>query len=187
MSMGVWKVSSPLSHFPLARRHLTHLGRVLLTLRHLVDGRPIKPVNESEIVQHATKMRQSGVSSVVVVGVFSAVDTAKITQEEQVKLILQREMPGVDVVCSGHIGRVGLIERENASILNASILRFARRTIRSFERALVELQLNCPLYLTQNDGTIIDADAACHAPIKTFSSGATVCARRPPCNHVGPI
>lgn len=39
--------------------------------------------------------------------------------------------------------------------------------------AIRTLGLSCPLFLTQNDGTIIDADAAEKSPIKTFSSGPT--------------
>lgn len=35
------------------------------------------------------------------------------------------------------------------------------------------LGLSCPLFLTQNDGTVIDADTAMGCPIKTFSSGPT--------------
>lgn len=112
-----------------------------------------------------------------VVGVFSPVDVSDVSQEEQVKRILQREIPNVDVVCSRDIGRVGFVERENASILNASILKFARRTIRGFQKAILDLKLLCPLYLTQNDGTAMDAETARSTPIKTFSSGATVRSR----------
>lgn len=36
-----------------------------------------------------------------------------------------------------------------------------------------QLGLSCPLYLTQNDGTLIDAETAKICPIKTFSSGPT--------------
>jgi N-methylhydantoinase A/oxoprolinase/acetone carboxylase beta subunit len=36
-----------------------------------------------------------------------------------------------------------------------------------------ELQLSCPLYLTQNDGTLTGADEAAKLPIKTFASGPT--------------
>jgi len=35
------------------------------------------------------------------------------------------------------------------------------------------LDLHCALYLTQNDGTLIDAPAAASLPIRTFSSGPT--------------
>ena len=125
-------------------------------------------------MRHVQEIKRKGISAVFVVGVFSPVDVSDVSQEEQVKKILQREIPGVDVVCSRDIGRVGFVERENASILNASILKFARQTIRSFQRAMLDLELFCPLYLTQNDGTVMDAETARSTPIKTFSSGATV-------------
>jgi N-methylhydantoinase A/oxoprolinase/acetone carboxylase beta subunit len=111
---------------------------------------------------------------VVVNGVFSPLDTSESTQEEQVKKILQRCIPGVDVVCSRDIGRVGYLERENAAILNAAILAFGRITISRFQAAVKDLGVDCPLYLTQNDGTVFDAYSASLAPIRTFSSGATV-------------
>lgn len=71
------------------------------------------------------------------------------------------------------VGQLGYLERENATILNTSILKFARATIRSFKLAMRSLGLSCPLFLTQNDGTVIDASAAERCPIKTFSSGPT--------------
>lgn len=125
-------------------------------------------------MRHAEEIKRREISAVVVIGVFSPIDTSEISQEEQVKRILLRELPYLDVVCSRDIGRVGFVERENASILNASILRYARRTIRGFQKAILDLDLACPLYLTQNDGTVMDAETACSTPIKTFSSGATV-------------
>lgn len=71
------------------------------------------------------------------------------------------------------MGTIGFLERENASILNASILRFSEYVIQSFKSALKKLGLNCPLYLTQNDGTIIPAEQVKEIPIVTFSSGPT--------------
>jgi hypothetical protein len=47
------------------------------------------------------------------------------------------------------VGHVRFLERENASILNASIMTFAQRTIRGYKRAMDQLGLKCPLYLTQ--------------------------------------
>jgi len=139
-----------------------------------VDGRRIAEVNEEEVIEHAQRIKESGIQAVVVIGVFSSVDTADATQEEHVKRLLETYVPGVDVVCSRDIGGVGFIERENASILNASMLEFGRKTIHSFEMAIAALGIDCPVYLTQNDGTVIDMHMAARTPIKTFSSGATV-------------
>lgn len=71
------------------------------------------------------------------------------------------------------MANLGFIERENAAILNASILSFARHTIISFQSAIQHLKLTCPVFLTQNDGTILRATDAARLPIRTFNSGPT--------------
>ena len=131
-------------------------------------------MDEREILEHAKSISEAGISTVVVNGVFAPLDAKTPTQEEQVKEILQQHISGLDVICSRDIGRLGYLERENAAILNAAILSFGRQTINRFQAAIEELGIDCPLYLTQNDGTVLDAVAAARAPIRTFSSGATV-------------
>jgi N-methylhydantoinase A/oxoprolinase/acetone carboxylase beta subunit len=43
----------------------------------------------------------------------------------------------------------------------------------SFRKAMTRLNLSCPIFLTQNDGTILPAHLAARLPIRTFSSGPT--------------
>lgn len=50
---------------------------------------------------------------------------------------------------------LGIVERENASILNEALKSLARVTITAFQEALTKLDIRCPFYLTQNDGTMI--------------------------------
>jgi N-methylhydantoinase A/oxoprolinase/acetone carboxylase beta subunit len=57
--------------------------------------------------------------------------------------------------------------------LNASILPFARKTIKSFQKPIRGLGLHCPIFITQNDGTVLSGEAAARLPIRTFSSGPT--------------
>ena len=52
-------------------------------------------------------------------------------------------------------------------------MRFAKRTIRGFKRAMRGLQLTCPLYLTSSSGQLLSADEAARFPIQIFSSGPT--------------
>ncbi len=162
----------PFSDFPpgLARICDGYLGYVDGGLA--IDGSEESHVNEEQVVEHCKKLKELGITSIVVAGVFSPIDEV-FQQEEHVQRVVLRELPGADVVCSRKVANIGFKERENASILNASILQFARRTIRAFKRSMQELSLACPLYLTQNDGTIVDTVAAMEYPIKTFSSGAT--------------
>lgn len=67
----------------------------------------------------------------------------------------------------------GLLERENATILNASLLNYASQVVAGFIDSVHQLQLDCPLFLTSNDGTLMTCDQAVRFPIKTFSSGPT--------------
>ncbi|KAF2705401.1 hypothetical protein K504DRAFT_537457 [Pleomassaria siparia CBS 279.74] len=137
-----------------------------------VDGALISDLEEAEIVEQCEIIRSKGIKSVVVNGVFSPIDTVE-RQEERAGEIIKREMPGVDVVLSKTVANLGFLERENAAILNASILQFARKTIASFQSPIKALGLNCPVFITQNDGTILPGDAASRLPIRTFSSGPT--------------
>ncbi|CAK1357459.1 hypothetical protein CB0940_07806 [Cercospora beticola] len=137
-----------------------------------IDGSEEAPVDEQQVVERCREIKNLGLSAVVVVGTFSPIDE-HFRQEDRVRDIVLQEMPHADVVASHECANIGLMERENAAILNAAILRYARRTVKSFRRAMKALKLTCPLFLTQNDGTLLDSASAAQIPIRTFSSGAT--------------
>ncbi|KAM5455164.1 hypothetical protein MaudCBS49596_001804 [Microsporum audouinii] len=162
----------PFSDFPPALKSIMNGYYTYVDGGLTIDGAPEAPINEAQVVQECDKIREMGLDAVVISGVFSPIDK-HFYQENTVRKIVQRELPGVDIVCSSEVSQIGFLERENASILNASILKFARRTIRGFKSAMGRLNLGCSLYLTQNDGTLIDAPSAARLPIRTFSSGPT--------------
>jgi N-methylhydantoinase A/oxoprolinase/acetone carboxylase beta subunit len=162
----------PFSDFPPALRDTirSYCGQIDGGLQ--IDGSLEAPIVESQVVRECAAIKERNLNAVVVSAVFSPLDN-HFQQEQRVRDIIKREIPGAVVVCSSEIANLGFLERENASILNASINRFARRTIREFKMAMKRLNLRCGLYLTQNDGTLIDADTAARLPIRTFSSGPT--------------
>ncbi|KAE8417981.1 hypothetical protein BDV36DRAFT_167216 [Aspergillus pseudocaelatus] len=137
-----------------------------------IDGREIAPLKKDQIKATVKSIQDAGIKMVALLGVFSPLDHDGIHEETCKKFMLGFD-PSLSIVCSHSIGRIGYLERENATILNASILGFARKTVRAFCSAVVKLQLRCPLYLTQNDGTLTDAGTAAELPIKTFASGPT--------------
>ena len=137
-----------------------------------VDGYLISDIDEDEIIAQCAIIREKGIKSVVVIGIFSPIDTVE-RQEERAAEIIQAQIPGCDVVCSKEVANLGFLERENAAILNASILSFARQTIQSFHEPIKRLGLNCPVFITQNDGTVLSGEMAARLPIRTFSSGPT--------------
>ena len=66
----------------------------------------------------------------------------------------------VHITLSHEVGQLGLLEREDASFLNAALRPLASRVIPAFQRALQEAGIQARLQLTSNDGTLISAQTA---------------------------
>lgn len=137
---------------------------------HEFDGREISPLDRREIRNIAKQMRKDGVLAAAVCGVFSPVNPV---HEQEAAVILEEEIPGIQVTMSHQNGRIGILERENASTINASLAGLATHTIGGIRVALEKQALSVPLYLTQNDGTLMDADFAAKFPVFTIASGPT--------------
>jgi len=115
-------------------------------------------------------MRAEGLASVAICGIFSPLDAS---MEERAAEILRQEMPDVAITLSRDLGRIGLLERENVALLNACLTPLARHTVAAFEAALREAGIAAPLFVTQNDGTVIRAELAARFPVLSFASGPT--------------
>ena len=137
---------------------------------HEYDGREISSIDEKELRKIANQMTDEGVRSVSICGVFSPVDGSheKIAAE-----IIKSETPDVNITLSSEIGRVGLLERENAAMLNACLVEVASKTVAAIRTAMLSAGLNVPLFFSQNDGTLMQSKFASHYPVFTIASGPT--------------
>lgn len=134
------------------------------------DGREISKLEKEEILTFLKEITEKGVSNVVVSGIFSPV---RIEHEEQVFRIIKEYNSELSVTLSHNIGQIGLLQRENAAILNEALKPLCRKTIEQFNFAVTEMGIPCPIYLTKNDGTIIQRELAIEYPVLAFSSGPT--------------
>jgi N-methylhydantoinase A/oxoprolinase/acetone carboxylase beta subunit len=146
-----------------ARRFIAHGG-------HEFDGRVLSPIDRAELRRIADEIERRGITQAAMSAVFSPVNP---DAERHAARLLASWVPGLEVTCSVDIGRIGLLQRESAAILNASLRPLARVTVDAFEAAIHDLGLAAPLYLTQNDGTLMAADFARRFPVFTFASGPT--------------
>src|SRR6202140_2958100 len=137
---------------------------------HDYDGRRFMPLDVATARTIARQIRERGLKYVVVTAMFSPIDAS---DEETIAAIMREEIPGVSVPCSHLLGGIGLLERENAAILNASLIALAEETIRGFEHAKSRIGLSAPLFVTQNDGTVAEASRAAAFPVYSFASGPT--------------
>ncbi len=134
------------------------------------DGRPFMPLDHAALRETAREIRARGLTSVAITGMFSPLDP--FDEEEAAKVILET-VPDAHVTCSHRLGRIGLLERENAALMNAALIRLATETVRGFERAIANVGISAPLFITQNDGTVVEARHAVELPVYSFASGAT--------------
>lgn len=137
---------------------------------HEFDGREISPFDGNEIREIAGKIQAKGIKAIAISSVFSPVNT---TFEEQAADIMRDVIPDANITLSSTIGRIGLLERENAAIMNACLRDLAVRTVNGFKTALAEMEITAPFYISQNDGTLMNADFAAGYPVLTFASGPT--------------
>src|SRR5215813_15326888 len=102
--------------------------------------------------------------------IFSPLDPG---HERRAAELVSAVIPDAAITCSSDLGRIGLLERENAGLLNAALADLARDTIAAFEAAIRDSGIDAPLFITQNDGTVAEAAQARRLPVYSFASGAT--------------
>ncbi|MCW3002094.1 MAG: Hydantoinase/oxoprolinase [Conexibacter sp.] len=137
---------------------------------HEFDGRPIAPLDRDELRRVADDIAAKGLKAVAISSVFSPINEEL---EREAAEILRETVPDVAVSLSAQIGRLGLLERENATIINASLSELAAHIAEAFRAALRESGIAAPVYLSQNDGTLMTVEFAERYPVATFASGPT--------------
>ncbi len=134
------------------------------------DGRIISPLDPDELRGIGADITAKGIRSIAVSSVFSPVNTE---MEEQAEQVLAEAVPGAHITRSADIGRISLLERENAAIMNACLRDLSAHVMTAFRGALDRCGIKGRFFLTQNDGTLMDAAFAERFPVLTFASGPT--------------
>lgn len=135
------------------------------------DGKELASFDEARAKAFFESIKGK-VEAVAISCVFSAVrNDHELRAAEICREIMGSE---VHITISSEIGSMGLIERENAAILNAALCKVAERFTEGFARSLRELGVvNADVYLSQNDGTLMTMEYARRYPILTIACGPT--------------
>ncbi|MEM6628979.1 MAG: hydantoinase/oxoprolinase family protein [Bacteroidota bacterium] len=160
----------PLSGFPEDLKALTNQHIYMVHGGYEFDGRLIHPLNESELREVLQKMKGE-VEAIAVTGIFSKINPA---QEKRVAELAREIMgPAIPVSLSSQIGNLGLLERENSTILNALLQGIALNMVQSFQAAVMQNNVEAQLYMVQNDGTLMSLENARRFPVLTIACGPT--------------
>ncbi len=137
---------------------------------YLYDGWRLAELDDREIDQVIGDLVTKKVGAVSIASTFSPMNPEpELLVGERIRAAL----PDAHVTLSHKLGRLGILERENAALLNTSLLGFADRVVTSFVSAIRQRGLKCRFFVSQNDGTLMDAEFARHFPALTFASGPT--------------
>lgn len=158
----------PLQDWPDDLREAVMLDAVIVGGGHLVDGYPIAPLDTDSIRVFLGSVAGRA-DAVAVTGVFSP---AFHEQELEVASMVAVELGAdVPVSLSHEIGSLGLVERENATVLNAALYGVARGVTEALAAVLHDHGLEVTSYFAQNDGTLMAPDYAARYPVLTIGSG----------------
>jgi N-methylhydantoinase A/oxoprolinase/acetone carboxylase beta subunit len=137
---------------------------------HEFDGRELAPLDAGELRRVAADIAAKELRSIALCAVFAPVSAEC---EQQAAQLFAAQLPEVAISLSHEIGRIGLLERENATILNACLRDLAVRIIGALRAALAQFGITAPVWLSQNDGTLMSVEYAERYPVATFACGPT--------------
>jgi N-methylhydantoinase A/oxoprolinase/acetone carboxylase beta subunit len=130
-----------------------------------IDGRAI-PLDPDEIRRFGAEL-PADAGAIAVTGMFSPLDD----EQERIAEALLAEVTDLPVTRGHETGGLGLLERENAVIVNAALGDVVDGVIDGLIAAVRRLGPDVPAFLTQNDGTVMLPSFARRLPVLTIGSG----------------
>ncbi|KAL4477956.1 hypothetical protein ABPG72_013364 [Tetrahymena utriculariae] len=130
-------------------------------------------MNEKEIIKSLEDIIAQDIHNLVISGVYSTMNNS---QEAKARQIVQEECKkrnyNISITLTHEICKKdGLLERENAAIINECLKYLSSATFQGYRKALDDLGfVNTPLFISHNDGSFMSAQAAQVNPIFTFSA-----------------
>jgi len=134
------------------------------------DGRVYAQLERAELANVADDIRAKGIRAVAISSCFAPV---RPDIERDAARIVREVYPCADITLSSEVGGLGLIDRENAAIMNGALREMAHRAVTSLNEGLRRAGISSPIYFSQNDGTLVSAEYAGRFPVVTCSAGPT--------------
>lgn len=158
----------PLALWPGTLSAAISAGAVVVSGGAEYDGRPVAPLDEDAIARFLAQ-RAEDLDAVALTGMFSSVAPG---HELAAAEVVRRELgPGIDISLSHELGTVGLIERENSTILNAALAKPAREAAGLIDQAMRAAGIRADSFVARHDGAMMALDFARRFPILILGSG----------------
>jgi N-methylhydantoinase A/oxoprolinase/acetone carboxylase beta subunit len=157
----------PMFGWPRDLAEAVSVGAVIVDGGIEFDGRDLSPLDTDAIARFLGEVGEAA-EGVAITSVFAPVSPR---HELEAAEVVKRELGEVHISLSHEIGSIGLLERENATILNGALVGVARDVAEAVRRALTTHHLDPTTFFAQNDGTLMALDHALRYPVLTIGSG----------------
>lgn len=131
------------------------------------DGRELAPLDGSALAAFLRSLA-GHVQAVAITGVFASVAPRC---EIEAARVARAVLPDVPIVCSHILGSIGIIERENSTVLSAALLGVAARIRAMCDALIVEHGLQAAAYVGCLDGSVASLDHALKHPAVLLGAG----------------
>jgi N-methylhydantoinase A len=137
--------------------------------RVMYDGRVLEPLDTSQAVRIARRIRRLGIGTVAVCFLHSY---ANPKHEKEMGEILRREHPGARLSLSSELlPEFREYERTSTAVVNACLQPLFADYLEKLERGLANLRVRVPLFVMQsNSGTVLSRQAS-QEPARLIESG----------------
>ena len=157
----------PLFGWPADLREAVSAGERIVHGGIEFDGRELSPLDAEAVARFAGEVAGRA-DAIAIASVFAPVSDE---HERAAEEIVRKELGDLPISLSSQIGSLGLLERENATVLNASLIDVARGVTNAIAGALERHGLRPVTFFAQNDGTLMDLEFAIRFPVLTIGSG----------------
>ncbi|TCM02907.1 hydantoinase/oxoprolinase family protein [Sphingomonas sp. PP-CC-3G-468] len=134
------------------------------------NGKDYAPLDEDAIATAAAGAAEAGITAFAISATFAPI---RPDLEIRAGAIVAATVPAARITLSSEVGGIGILDRENGAIVNASLSALAERVVASLKQAFFDMAITAPIYISQNDGTLISTEVAARLPVLTCSAGPT--------------
>src|SRR5689334_9714272 len=131
------------------------------------DGQDLSTLDTDAIARFLGEVGDQA-EGIAITSVFAPVSPR---HELEAAEVVKRELGEVHISLSHEIGSIGLLARENATILNGALVGVARDVADAVRAALSTHNHKPTTFFAQNDGTLRALDHALRYPVLTIGSG----------------
>jgi N-methylhydantoinase A/oxoprolinase/acetone carboxylase beta subunit len=171
---AIIRIGSPATHavrplfgWPEDLRRAVSVGEAIVPGGIEFDGREIGPFDPGAVERFLDGLPERP-DAVAITSVFAPVSHR---HELEAAEVVRKVLGDVTVSLSYEVGSIGLLERENATVLNAALIGVAHDVAGALRDALATHGLDPVTFFAQNDGTLMALEYALRYPVLTIGSG----------------